>query len=95
MQRVTKKSLETQTTQLNEMLCRPTEMFASKVGEHPLIWNTDHIALDHNSYGYQLEEYLGNGSGTNNLTTRLTAKEMDAILRGMMKGVSLQKQASR
>lgn len=91
MTRITRKLLELQTTHLNHMLGRPTEMFGSSAGVRPLIWNTGHIVLDHNYNGYQLEEQ-GDHGNTHNLTTRLTAKEMDAMLRGMMKGISLQKQ---
>jgi hypothetical protein len=95
MTRTTRKSLDYQTESLNLMLGRPSSPFASKPGEYPLIWNAGHIALDHNSYGYQLEEHSGDSGGTHNITTRLTAKEMDAMLRGIMKGISLQKQSSK
>jgi predicted ATPase len=83
--RISYKNLSDQANTLNQVLGRPTEMFGSKIGEHPMIFNEGHFLVDSNGSGYQLEEQLAS-SGTVNHTDRLTAKEMSIMLKGMIKG---------
>jgi hypothetical protein len=92
--RITKAALYAQAASLNEALGRPEQMFASKVGEHPIRFNEGHIALDKNLTGYQLEEQTGDAGGVVTLTARLTGAEISLFMQGMMRGARLQREAN-
>jgi len=83
-----KQALNNATYQINETLERPTQMFASKVGESTR-FNIGHLNVDKNATGYQLEEQLSEGGGTRGLTRRLNAAQMIFVLDGMILALSL------
>lgn len=88
MGRVTAKSLRYDLQTLNILLERPVEQFASKVGE-PVRFNIGHLYLDHNAQGYSIEEQTSEKGGVHDMTGRMSASEMNIMIRGMMKGVGL------
>lgn len=83
-----KQALNNAVYQINETLDRPTQMFASKVGE-PTRFNIGHLNVDKNATGYQLEEQLSESGGTRGLTRRINAAQMIFALDGMILALSL------
>ena len=83
-----KQALNNAVYQINETLGCPTQMFASKVGE-PTRFNIGHLNIDKNATGYQLEEQLSEGGGTQSLTGRLNAAQMIFVLSGMILALSI------
>jgi len=89
--RVTKSLLQAQAVELNRIMGRPVEMFASKVGEK-VRFNIGHITLDKNATGWQLEEQTGEGGSVYQLTARMSAKDISLFMNGMMRGVWLSRE---
>ena len=86
--RITKKILGSQVRLLNQLTGRPVDMFQSKVGESTR-FSTNHIALDKDVTGYRLEEQMGKLGNVCTITGRMSAKEMNLYLCGMLKGIEL------
>jgi len=78
--RVSKQGLQSQV----RVLKRPETMFAEDDS-----WRMGHIMLDKDASGYMLEEVVGSAGSTNNLSTRMSASDMDTYLTGMLRGVGL------
>ena len=75
--------------EINQLLGRPAQMFASSVEESPLVWNIGHIFIDKNSSGYLLEEIVGPTGATRSLAYRMSGRDMDIALRSIISGISL------
>jgi hypothetical protein len=84
MQRITKHQLQMKVAQLNLSLGRSTAGMTD-AGKHVV----GHIALDHNHIGYQLEEQLTPEGSVYNITNRMTAREMNICVCGMINGIAL------
>ena len=86
MLRATHYSLLARVYSLNDVLDRPIEQFASKVGE-PTKFSVGHIALGHDSSGYNLEEQMSEAGAVEVIACGHTAHEMDVLITGIMKGI--------
>ena len=83
--RTTAEQLRAEVRELNILLDRPLEMFASKIGE-PTRHSVGHLTLDKNSTGYQLEEQTSEHGGTRAWSMRLTPAKMAIMLQGIRYG---------
>jgi len=79
---------------LNEVLDRPVEQFASKVGE-PTKFSVGHLALGHDSAGYTLEEQVSEAGAVDTIACGYTAHEMDVLLTGMMRGITFRHEQTK
>lgn len=82
--RVTKNSIKSRVGTLNMMLERPMALFTP--GETKP--NTGHLSLDINSTGFRLVEQLDTG-GEREWSQRMTGKEMDNFIDGIVRGIAL------
>ena len=88
--RIKRAHLDALVFQLNQVLRRPTKMFASLAGE-PTKFTVGHISLDKNSGGYQLEQTTSEDGGILIIRWRAKPKEMCIYIEGMCRGAAAEK----
>lgn len=82
--RITKDKLRSRVDTLNMMLERPMALFTPGATKP----NTGHLSLDINSTGFRLVEQLDTG-GERDWSSRLSGKEMDIFIDGIVRGIAL------
>lgn len=82
--RVTKDKLRSRVGTLNMMLERPMALYTPGYTKS----NTGHLSLDINSTGFRLVEQLDTG-GERDWSSRLSGKEMDIFIDGIVRGIAL------
>lgn len=87
--RITAKLLRERMRDVNRLLDRPEQMFLDRCGTPDCNWAIGHLALDHNANGYQIEETVSDMGAVHNITNRLTGKEMDCYISGLLAGIAL------
>ena len=87
MTRVTKEWLASRVKVLNELLGRPTTLWNKDAAAGDQ--NIGHLLFDKDIGGYKLVEIVGSGGLECSWSTRLSQKDMDLYIDGLMNGVSL------
>lgn len=82
--RITKNSIKNRVDTLNMMFERPMALFTPGSPKA----NTGHLSLDINSTGFRLVEQLDTG-GERNWSGRLSGKDMDIFIDGIVRGIAL------
>ena len=87
MTRITKEYLKARVSTLNMMLERPPTIFNHGAAANEQ--NIGHLSLDKDASGYKLVEIISSGGSEANWSERLTAKDMDLFIDGLIRGISL------
>lgn len=87
--KITAKYLRERMRDVNRLLGRPEQMFLDRCGTPDCNWAVGHLDLDHNANGYQIEGISSGTGAVHNITNRLTGKEMDCYISGLLAGIAL------
>lgn len=87
--RITPKYLRERMVEVNRLLGRPVNMFLAPESVVDGSMSVGHLTVDHNYGGYQLEETVSAHGAVHNITNRLTGKEMDCYISGLLAGIAL------
>lgn len=87
--RITTKYLRERMRNVNRFLGRPEAMFLPPEQVVDGSMAVGHLDVDHNTAGYQLEEIVSSRGAVHNITNRLTGKEMNCYISGLLAGIAL------
>ena len=87
MTRITKEWLKARVQTLNIMLDRPVCIF--NPGATASQQNIGHLSLDKNSTGYKLVEIVSGGGSESDWSPRLSPKDTDLFITGVVRGIAL------
>ena len=87
MTRITKAWLERRVTMVNTLLERPVALY--NAGAAAADQNIGHLLFDKDGGGYKLVEIIGYGGVERSWSKRLSPKDMDQFIDGIVKGIAL------